>query len=106
MRTCNECCMSRHGFLDRGMPSSHRTYLYRALIKCILIAISAWMSCTMCVDVHGSAARKKRTLGGCLECAIMNEELMDGRDNVRCDDHDAGIHFGGYEFDIIGHFEL
>ena len=28
-----------------------------------LCTIPAWMSCTMCVDVHGSAARKKRTLG-------------------------------------------
>ena len=44
-------------------------------------------------SVVGSA-RKKRTLGGCLECAIMDEELMDGRDRIRCDDHDAGIHFG------------
>lgn len=71
-----------------------------------LCTIPAWMSCTMCVDVHGSAARKKRTLGGCLECAIVDEILMDGSDRVRCDDHDTGIHFGRYELDIIGHFEL
>lgn len=59
-----------------------------------LCTIPAWMSCKMCVDVHGGDARKKRTLGGCLECAIMDEELMDVRDRIRCDNHDAGIHFG------------
>lgn len=62
------------------------------------------MSCELGVDVHGRDVRKKRTLGGCLECAIMDEELMDGRDRVRCDDHDAGIHFGRYEFNGVGHF--
>ena len=81
----------RNALVTPHVPVSCTHHVYHDSYLC---TISAWISCTMCVDVHGSAARKKRTLGGCLECAVLNEELMDGRDSVRCDDHDAGIHLG------------